>query len=147
MFWKLAAAVLKKRLRRSPTVQASVEEAASNHLGKASKVETAMDSVFVEDLRELARADRERVAAYAASRVPGLSAGQTQGRKQVPGDFIVCDDYRKGTGTVPVVVLGLVAIASAGLAAWAALRNADPPQPGPPPPDTATQYEARLRVD
>ena len=148
MFSRLAESVLRRRLRNSPTIAESVQEAASNQLGKQSKIETAVDGILAHDLQQLAEADRDRVAAYMAAKVPGLANGRKSNGSKMGGDFIVCDDYRKGTGTLPAVLMGVVATAALGLggmAMWTALQ--DRPQdvtPAVTPADTDTQYLLEL---
>lgn len=153
MFLKLVERVLKKRLANSPTIPESIQEAASNHLGKASKIDTAVDAILVDDFRELAIADRERVAEYADARVPGLAqaANRKPRGKQMGGDFIICDDYRKGAGTIPAVVVGMVAAAALGVGGWVFTMDRPEPPAVPPPEaetsvDADTQYEARIEV-
>lgn len=144
MFSQLAERLLRRKLANSPTVQESIEELASNHLGKASKIETAVDGVFAHDLRELAEADREQVAAYTAAKVPGLANSRKAKGSQMGGDFIICDDYRKGTGTVPAVILGLVAAAALGVGgfgAWASMQEKAEVPAMQSSTDTITQIE------
>ena len=145
MFSQLAGVLLKKRLASSPTVSESIDEAASQYLGKQAKVETAIDGIFANDLRELAQADRERVAAYIAAKVPGLARSQ-KAKGKMPGDFIICDDYRKGTGTVAAVTMGVVltaALGFGGFGLWMAMQDRTPEEP-PAAVDADTQYLLEL---
>jgi len=150
MFSQLVSGLLKKKSEGPPTITKSTQEAASNYLGKVSKLETAREGIFTDDLRKLAAADRERVAAYVAATVPSLagSAGSTTKGSSMGGDFIVCDDYRKGTGTISALVMGAVAFAAlgiGGLGLWTAMRAAvDPPAVTAPPADNDTLFELRL---
>lgn len=146
MFSRIAESVFKKRLASSPTLNETVNEAASQYMGKAAKIDTAVDGILADDLRELAKADRERVAAYAAAKVPGVSRSPKSKESKMPGDFIICDDYRKGTGTLPAVIMGVVATAAlgvGGLGLWAAIASKSVP-PVVEVVDTDTQYLLEL---
>ncbi len=136
MFLKLAASLLPKWLANSPSIQESIDEAASNHLGKASKIEIANDAVYTHDLRELAQTERDNVAALTAATVPGVARAQkAKGSKEMSGDFIICDDYRKGTGTIPTIVMGLVtmtalaAVTALASGIWSVSQNTPEPPP------------------
>ena len=144
MFSRLAARVLRKRLANSPTLKATIDEAASQYMGKAAKIDTAIDGIFASDLKELAAADRQRVAEYAAAKVPGLSSGPKPKGSKMGGDFIVCDDYRKGTGTVPCVIMGVVATVSLALGALGLRSAMQVEQPVPP---TAVVAPATVDAD
>ena len=151
MFSKLAGSLLKTRLSSSPTLKATIDEAASQYMGKAAKIDTAIDGIFAADLKELAAADRQRVAEYSAATVPGVTNGQKPKGAKMGGDFIVCDDYRKGTGTVPAVIMGAVAIASltiGGLGLRSAMQTEQPVPPAaavaPAAVDADTHYILEL---
>ena len=150
MLSQITDAILRRRRNGSPTIDQSVREAASNQLGKQSKIETAVEAIFAHDLREVAQADRDGVAAYKAATVPGVSALKPKGTK-MGGDFIVCDDYRKGTGTIPSLVMGLVAASAIGGLVTALAMRPDPPVPSetqaPAATDTDTQYILELVPD
>ncbi len=103
-------------------------------MGKAAKIDTAIDGIFANDLKELAAADRQRVAEYAAAKVPGVTNGQKPKGAEMAGDFIVCDDYRKGTGTVPAVIMGVVTLASLAVGGFGIKSAMQTEQPPPPPP-------------
>ncbi len=118
---------------------------ASQYLAKAGKIETAVDAVFAHDLKELAQADRDRVATYAAAKVPGLA--KAKGDKKMPGDFIVCDDYRKGLGAIPALIMGAVAtggLSLGGFGLWMAMQHLADPPPSVTGTDTDTQYVLEL---
>lgn len=120
----------------------SVQEAASNYLGKAAKIDTAVDGIFAEHLRGIGQDERERVAEYTATRVPGMAQSRKAKGKKMAGDFIICDDYKKGLGTVPATILGGVATAAmalGGYGVWASMQNKTEPPPVVEAVDTNTQ--------
>lgn len=146
MFSWLAETILRKRFTGAPTIDESINEAVSNYLGKASKIETAVDGIFAADVKELAAADRQRVAEYAAATVPGVTNGRKRKGSKMGGDFIVCDDYRKGAGTVAAVITGVVstvALGIGGLGLWAMIHDETPGEPAAAV-DTDTQYLLEL---
>ena len=153
MFFGIVSRWLERRSTGSPSRQETLNEAESQYLAKQAKLETALDGVFVNSLHKIDEDERETVAAYRAAKVPELSQVPSgrEDKKKMGGDFIVCDDYRKGTGTIPAVVMGLVAVAALGLSAWAMTR--DRPTDTPPdatqetPVDQNTQYEAGIAVE
>jgi hypothetical protein len=142
MFWKSALGLLKSGSKPSangslpPTITQTVQEAASNLLAKQSKIKAARGAVWLEDLRHLAVADREKVRAY-EERVMGGARRQSEDEM---GDLIVCDDYRIQKGSpLGTVLPWLAAAVATGIAAWALSGD---PEPAPEvPPDTDTQYE------
>lgn len=132
MFARLIAGLLAKESRSSspPSVQTSVDEAAQNYLGKQAKLETAIDSVFVHDARELAAADREKVRRYEEQKLFG-GRGKAQGKGDDDvGDFIVCDDYRVNNW-LPWTVVALIGAGLLALFAflYPAMQSEPEPQP------------------
>lgn len=125
-----------------------MRETASQELAKKSKVDAGMDLVFLEDLRELACADRERVDQLAAQMKGGSARQSGKGKKM--GDLILCDDYRKGNGngitsTITSTVLGVVLT----VAAWLWYTRDQPSVSLPTPPSSATTQDndTTRRVD
>ena len=144
MWLGIVQSVLRKLSPSSPTLDETIRDTAKSHLAKTAKLESAADAIYTQDLHEIATADRQRVADYAAATVPGLGKGKKGGK--AVGDFIVCDDYRKGTGTLPAIVLGAVSVLAlllAGFAAWAAMK----PKPEPPPPPAVEDRDTWSQVE
>jgi hypothetical protein len=115
-FFGLGSKVAERISPSPPTWEESIAEAQSNRLGKTTKLDVAHDAILTEDFYELAAEDRadkkaamERYLGYANKRNAKGKGGK------MAGDFIVCDDYRKGSPW------GMVAVATAALAAggWA----------------------------
>lgn len=125
MFREMAGAVLKRRLRHSPTIPQTVDEAASQYLGKQAKMEVALDGVFAKQLHDIAE---DEVAAVQQYRQKNTGIGGTLGpggkKGTAVGDFIVCDDYQRGLSPITVAVIVIVAILAivlvAAMAAWGA---------------------------
>ena len=93
MFSWIARPLLARRLRDSPPLPSTVDEAASQFLGKQAKLETALDAALVRQMHEIAQDELATVQEYRAKKL-GLGGGPngSTGRKQPVGDFIVCDD-------------------------------------------------------
>ncbi len=129
MFSKIGESILKRRWRNSPTREESEDEAIQQYLGKQAKLETALDASVVDDMRRIAETERNQVEEYKA-RVLKLE-GNGKLRRGKVGDFIVCDDYRKGSPLVTVVgmVLALVALTVIVVVALYFFRPSTPEAP------------------
>lgn len=125
--------------RRPPTAGETADEAYSQQLAKRAKMEVAREAVFLEDLREIARADREDVRKIKEKHLwkePGSepAGGGGAGGEDV-GDIIVCDDYHApgsappaangGVGTLAGLLIGAGLVAG-GLLVGKALTAAPP---------------------
>ncbi len=148
MLSKILSSMLRERRRNAPSLRATRNEAASQYEAKRAKLDTAVDAVFTDSLRRLDRDERERVATYMESKVPGLANANERKGTDDMGDFIVCDDYRKGMGTLSVAVMGLVMTAGIGAACfalWVAMWGHEINEPVVPV-DTNTRYESRIEI-
>jgi hypothetical protein len=136
-----ARALFIKRLRNAPTTEQSVDEAASHQLGSQSKIAAATDLVFLDDMRRIARDERENVQHYRERLGLAPRRASRRGRdNEMSGDLILCDDYRPGiNGTVAAIIVAAALVCClvvAAIAAWP--RNSDRG------PDTDTQYQLEL---
>lgn len=142
MIREMARALFERRLRHAPEIEQSVNRSAASYLGKQSKLETAVDGIFAQQMHEAAQDEIETQRQY---RQRTLGETPTDRKRKKMGDFIVCDDYRKGVSPIVLGIVAVVAIIMAGLALWALLwmaaQRAEPPEyPGPPD----TEYEVRF---
>ena len=75
----------------APPIQETLEEAASQQLGKKSKLETALDAILTNSFHKLDKDERDVVERYRNMKVFGDSSPRPQTDS---GDFIVCDDMK-----------------------------------------------------
>ena len=146
MFSEIALPWLRRRSKGSPERTEILNEAESQYLAKQAKLETAVDGVFVNSLNEMDKDERARVDEYTRATVKGLQPQTRKGKRKMAGDFIVCDDYRRGTGLIPTLMMGGITTLALLLGGYAlyATGKSESPQPSP---DTDTQYEVGFEVD
>jgi hypothetical protein len=120
------------RMRREPAHRMAAAEAEAHEqtLAKSPKLETARQAVFLQDLQELGKADRNRVDQMFQQRLGYSPAGGGGGA----GDdgLIVCDDYRPTyhspwAGVAWLLAAGIaLTVVLLGLIAFAYLLNKAP---------------------
>jgi hypothetical protein len=84
-----------------PTLEQSAQEAAATQLGKRSKIAVLRDAIFADDLDQLAKADRLKVAQQEAKYLgwwkgaeavhPDMAAEEEGGMAK----YLICDDYQE----------------------------------------------------
>jgi hypothetical protein len=154
--------IAKATAKIEQTKLSPVDEAASNYLGKTSKLQTALEAVLTKSIAKLDEDERAAVNRYREMKVFGGEGKQPATSPPEPGgDLIVCDDMRiefphppapppapappppaNGGGAVKAALLGAAAAAGLGwmvyLSAALAQRQQQPaPPPVQPPSPTA----------
>lgn len=73
-----------------------IEEAKQQRLGKSAKIQTAYEAVMVNDLKNIAKRDREVVAQYQNQKLFGGKKSPPNTQKGLAGndDMIIADDIR-----------------------------------------------------
>jgi hypothetical protein len=158
---------LRERISRRGTVDDQIDEAAQQRLGKDSKIQTAMESVFVGQMQQIAQDELDDVRAlkdkYLNKGGRGMLIGGSGKAGERHSDLIIGDNIKietpRGSSAMAVLAAGALGAAAAmfvpGLlkpepaptAAPAAAPQANGGAPGPvlTPPDVKVD-DLRLRV-
>ena len=138
MFKAMAEKLLARRLQRSPTISESIDEAASQHLGKESQVQMATDAIFMAQIRDIADDEMETARHY--KRQNGMLPKSTG--KPMAGDrnIILCDDYHTGSSRALAAVFTVLvaALIVGGTMLWSQLQKPQRVEYGE---DTVNQYD------
>src|SRR4030067_3352252 len=101
----------------APDLADTVKEAAEQLHEKASKLETALDAVLVDDLRRLAAQERAQVRALTARKVFGQQVSPIAEESGM-GDLIVADNIRIERSSAAIrSLVPMIGMAGAGAAA------------------------------
>jgi hypothetical protein len=114
-------------------MEETIEESASQLLGKAAKVEMGQELVLLEDLRQLARDERDSVRHY-KQRLNLAPKRDCTAEGDMGGDIILCDDYRRSNGLITVLLAVLFFVALLAVTAvsyWAVMSMTRAPEAAP----------------